>query len=89
MRRCTPAALVVVVERRQVVVDERERVHEFERARRRQGGLQLAQGGATPGEGGSPERALEILAELSELAKSVEEELERAKRAAEADAAQS
>jgi hypothetical protein len=37
-------------------------------------------------EGGSPERALEILAELSELAKSVEEELERAKRAAEADA---
>ena len=37
-------------------------------------------------EGGSPERALEILGELSELAKSVEEELERAKRAAEADA---
>ena len=37
-------------------------------------------------EGGSPDRALEILAELSELAKSVEEELERAKRAAEADA---
>ena len=40
-------------------------------------------------EGGSPERALELLAELSELAKAVEEELERAKRAAEADAAQS
>jgi len=40
-------------------------------------------------EGGSPERALEILAELSELAKAVEEELDRAKRAAEADAAQS
>ena len=40
-------------------------------------------------EGGSPERALEILGELSELAKAVEEELERAKRAAEADAAQS
>ena len=39
-------------------------------------------------EGGSPERALEILAELSELAKAVEEELERAKRAAEADAPQ-
>jgi hypothetical protein len=37
-------------------------------------------------EGGSPERALEILAELSELAKSVEDELERAKRSAEADA---
>ena len=37
-------------------------------------------------EGGSPDRALEILSELSELAKSVEEELERAKRAAEADA---
>ena len=33
--------------------------------------------------------ALEILGELSELAKAVEEELERAKRAAEADAAQS
>ena len=41
------------------------------------------------GEGGSPERALEILGELSELAKAVEEELERAKRAAEADAEQS
>jgi hypothetical protein len=39
-------------------------------------------------EGGSPERALEVLGELSELAKAVEEELERAKRAAEADAAQ-
>ena len=38
------------------------------------------------GEGGSPERALELLGELSELAKSVEEELDRAKRAAEADA---
>jgi hypothetical protein len=38
------------------------------------------------GEGGSPERAIELLAELSELAKAVEEELERAKRAAEADA---
>ena len=35
---------------------------------------------------GSPERALEILGELSELAKAIEEELERAKRAAEADA---
>ena len=40
-------------------------------------------------EGGSPERALEILGELSELAKGVEEELERAKRAAEADAQKS
>ena len=39
--------------------------------------------------GGSPERALELLGELSELAKAVEEELERAKRAAEADAASS
>jgi hypothetical protein len=39
------------------------------------------------GEGGSPDRALELLGELSELAKGVEEELERAKRAAEADAA--
>ncbi len=37
-------------------------------------------------EGSSPERALEILGELSELAKAVEEELERAKRSAEADA---
>ena len=40
-------------------------------------------------EGASPDRALEILNELSELAKAVEEELERAKRAAEADASQS
>jgi len=39
--------------------------------------------------GGSPDRALELLSELSELAKAVEEELERAKRAAEADAAKS
>jgi hypothetical protein len=39
--------------------------------------------------GGSPDRALELLSELSELAKGVEEELERAKRAAEADAAKS
>jgi len=37
-------------------------------------------------EDASPDRALEILGELSELAKSVEEELERPKRAAEADA---
>jgi hypothetical protein len=38
------------------------------------------------GETASPERAIELLGELSELAKAVEEELERAKRAAEADA---
>ncbi len=37
-------------------------------------------------DGGSPERALEILSELSELAKSVEEELDRVKRDAESDA---
>jgi len=37
-------------------------------------------------ENASPERALEILSELSELAKAVEEELERAKREAESDA---
>ena len=40
-------------------------------------------------ENATPERALEILGELSGLAKAVEEELERAKREAEADAAQS
>jgi len=40
-------------------------------------------------ENASPERALEILSELSELAKAVEEELERAKRESEGDAAQS
>jgi hypothetical protein len=39
-------------------------------------------------ENASPDRALEILSELSELAKAVEEELEQAKREAEADAAQ-
>jgi hypothetical protein len=38
------------------------------------------------GETGSPERAIELLGELSELAKAVEEELTRAQRAAEADA---
>ena len=37
-------------------------------------------------EGGSPERAIELLGELSELAKAVEEELTRAQRAAEDDA---
>jgi hypothetical protein len=35
---------------------------------------------------GSPERAIELLGELSELAKAVEEELTRAQRAAESDA---
>jgi len=39
-------------------------------------------------ENASPERALEILSELSELAKAVEEELERARREAGTDAAQ-
>jgi len=38
------------------------------------------------GEQGSPERAIELLGELSELAKAVEEELTRAQRAAETDA---
>jgi chorismate mutase len=38
------------------------------------------------GETESPERAIELLAELSELAKAVEEELTRAQRAAEEDA---
>jgi len=41
------------------------------------------------GEEASPERALEILGELSELAKAVEEELERARRATASDAPQS
>jgi len=36
------------------------------------------------GEGGSPERAIELLGELSELAKAVEDELTRAQREAEA-----
>jgi hypothetical protein len=38
------------------------------------------------GEAGSPDRAIELLGELSELAKAVEEELARAQQAAEADA---
>ena len=38
------------------------------------------------GEGGSPERAIELLGELSELAKAVEDELTRAQRAAELEA---
>jgi hypothetical protein len=37
-------------------------------------------------ETGSPDRAIELLGELSELAKAVEEELTRAQREAEADA---
>ena len=40
-------------------------------------------------ENASPERALEILGELSELAKAVEEELEQARRETDADAPQS
>jgi hypothetical protein len=39
-------------------------------------------------ENASPERALEILGELSELAKAVEEELERARHATGSDAPQ-
>ncbi len=42
---------------------------------------QLSQGSEA-----SPERAIELLGELSELAKAVEEELSRAQRAAEAEA---
>ena len=38
------------------------------------------------GEGGSPDRAIELLGELSELAKAVEEELEKAQREAAGDA---
>jgi hypothetical protein len=38
------------------------------------------------GDGSSPERAIELLGELSELAKAVEDELTRAQREAEADA---
>jgi hypothetical protein len=38
------------------------------------------------GESGSPERAIELLGELSDLAKAVEEELTRAQQEAEADA---
>jgi hypothetical protein len=37
-------------------------------------------------DGASPERAIELLGELSELAKAVEEELTRAQREAETDA---
>ena len=40
-------------------------------------------------EGGSPDRAIDLLGELSELAKAVEEELTRAQRAAEAEDARS
>jgi hypothetical protein len=38
------------------------------------------------GEQGSPERAIELLGELAELAKAVEEELEQAQREAESGA---
>jgi hypothetical protein len=38
------------------------------------------------GDGGSPDRAIDLLGELSELAKAVEDELTRAQRAAEGDA---
>lgn len=38
------------------------------------------------GEAGSPERAIELLGELAELAKAVEEELEQAQREAESGA---
>ncbi len=38
------------------------------------------------GDGASSERAIELLGELSELAKAVEDELTRAQRAAEEDA---
>ena len=38
------------------------------------------------GEEGSPDRAIELLGELAELAKAVEDELEKAQRAAGTDA---
>ncbi len=38
------------------------------------------------GESGSPDRAIELLGELSELAKAVEDELTRAQQEAETDA---
>jgi hypothetical protein len=38
------------------------------------------------GEGGSPDRAIELLGELSDLANAVEEELTRAQREAETEA---
>jgi hypothetical protein len=41
------------------------------------------------GEGGSPDRAIELLGELSDLAKAVEQELTRAQREAEEGDAQS
>ena len=41
------------------------------------------------GESGSPDRAIELLGELSELAKAVEDELTRAQREAEESDAQS
>jgi hypothetical protein len=40
-------------------------------------------------EGADPEQAIEILQELSDLAKQVDAEIEQARRAAEADAASS
>jgi len=46
---------------------------------------QLSEGGAGSPEA-SPDRAIELLAELAELAKAVEEELEKAQRATGADA---
>jgi hypothetical protein len=47
---------------------------------------ELEQLGRGEGESGSPDRAIELLGELSELAKAVEDELTRAQREAEADA---
>ena len=44
VRARAAAPLVVVVERRQIVVDERERVHELERGRGRQRALRLGPG---------------------------------------------
>ena len=42
--------------------------------------------GLSAGDGESPDRAIELLGELAELAKAVEDELEKAQRAAGTDA---
>ena len=47
----------------------------------------LEQARAQLGETSDPDRAIEIIAELAELAKEVEAEINRARRQAEADAA--
>ena len=81
MRARTAAALVVVVEGREVVVNERERVDELERTGGRKRSLRLGTGGLGRGkadDGSDPLAALEPIAHRCPLVAEVGRQLDHA-----------